>query len=542
MLVYANHLKFRGAGAEEAVFRSVGVWLKEQLGFGLHPNQLKQEGQTKGTRGDAASWLRIYATDQADPKLYAWVLTVADTDVPGRQWITELGLKIHGGGIDLSCVVRTEEKSALVGARVTASRPRVIGYAIKNIQAAANADLGIDFVGASVKGVGRDEYSYRSLLSEIERGDRISPIVLVSPTREGEYLVNAGHLQDILVGLAQVVQVDQDFNSYEMSGILGSQWSAWAGAVNVLHIPTQSGFVRGRFFQADEIEGWGDTQHSRVSELLAWVTHNTNISRQRSRIRPEGVMQLALRRRIQTVRANSDQMNASQLKEELEKASEEAEMQDQFFNELADEISTLETNFTQSEQNLNEATDKLGTKDYEIQSLKDQLEKSGGGRTGSLDAEKLLDLVCQKGAPTPSECIDVIQRLYGDKCIFLDTARKSAQDMNRFVNGRELLGLMKRLATDYRSVLMEGGDTTARGVFGKNEFAANESQTVRNNAAMRSSRTFEYNGNQIEMFRHLKIGAEDDVSKTIRVHFHWDAAKKQIIVGYCGKHLQVSSN
>ena len=37
MLVYANHFSFQGADAEEAIYKAVGGWLKEQLGFGLHP-------------------------------------------------------------------------------------------------------------------------------------------------------------------------------------------------------------------------------------------------------------------------------------------------------------------------------------------------------------------------------------------------------------------------------------------------------------------------------------------------------------------------
>jgi hypothetical protein len=43
--------------------------------------------------------------------------------------------------------------------------------------------------------------SYRGLLFEIERRERDSPIVLVSPTKDGEYLVNAAELQQRLIGV-----------------------------------------------------------------------------------------------------------------------------------------------------------------------------------------------------------------------------------------------------------------------------------------------------------------------------------------------------
>ena len=41
MLVYANHFDLQGAFAQMAVFKAVGGWLKEQLGFGLHPDQFR---------------------------------------------------------------------------------------------------------------------------------------------------------------------------------------------------------------------------------------------------------------------------------------------------------------------------------------------------------------------------------------------------------------------------------------------------------------------------------------------------------------------
>jgi hypothetical protein len=68
MLVYANYLSLKGPNAEEAVFKGIGAWLKEQLGFGLHPDQLRKEGDFNGYRGDMRSWLRIYVTDEETPR------------------------------------------------------------------------------------------------------------------------------------------------------------------------------------------------------------------------------------------------------------------------------------------------------------------------------------------------------------------------------------------------------------------------------------------------------------------------------------------
>lgn len=540
MLVYANHLSFLGAGAEEAIFKAIGGWLKEQLGFGLHPDQLRQEGEFDGYRGDARSWLRIYATNEEEPELYAWVLKNPDEAVRGRQWITEIGLKSYHGALELSCIVKTEESSTLVASPVMASRPRVIGYVVNNIQKSKDAEFAASLSAVDVKTVGEDKDSYRGLLADIERRDRDCPIVLVSPTRDGEYLLSVSDLQQRLIGLGQVVQISREFNSYEMAEILGQPRSAWGGAVNILHIPSQTGFVRGHLFLSDEILGWGDTQNERMSQILAWVTNNTNILRLRKRVRPEGVMQLALRRRLQALRARGEQMDASQLRAELEKASLLVKHQEEWISTLENGNTDLESELSDARLAIEDEREKFKSQSFVIQSLKNQLDNARGGRTTNVDAEALLKLACRPDPPTPLECLEIIESLYSDQCKVLQSAKDSARDMNLFSYGRRLMDMLRRLVIDYRSKLLEGGDNEARKVFGKNEYAAKESETVMGNKSMRRQRTFEYDGGQIEMFRHLKIGADENVAKTIRVHFHWDAEHQRIVIGYCGEHFPVS--
>ncbi len=540
MLVYANHLIFQGAGAGEAIFKAIGGWLKEQLGFGLHPDQLRRDGEFNGHRGDMRSWLRVHATNEEEPELYAWVLKNPDETVRGRQWITELGLKSYGGVLELSCIVKTEEHSTLISTPVMASRPRVIGYVINNVRQADDAEFAAPVSGVNVKTVGQDIDSYHSLLAEIERRDRDSPIVLVSPSRDGEYLLNVIDLQEKLVGLGQVVQVVREFNSYEMAEVIGQQRSAWNGAANILYPPMQTGFVRSRLFLSDEIVGWGDTQHAKISQILAWVTNNTNVLRLRKRITPEGVVQLALRRRLQAVRERSDQMNASQLREEVDKTSRLVAEQAEWINALEDGNTALELEVSDIKAKWEDERENLKKQNFVIQALKSNLENAGAGRTSDLDAEGLLNLASSPDPPTPLECIEIIESIYGDKCTVLESAKDSAKDMNLFSFGRRLLDMLRRLVTEYRIKLLEGGDNEARKVFGKNEYAAKESETVMANKTMRRQRTFEYEGKQVEMFRHLKIGADENIAKTIRVHFHWDAERKKIVIGYCGEHFPIS--
>ncbi|MGD1880178.1 MAG: hypothetical protein ACFB13_22090 [Kiloniellaceae bacterium] len=235
-------------------------------------------------------------------------------------------------------------------------------------------------------------------------------------------------------------------------------------------------------------------------------------------------------------------MDADLLRAELEEAERQVEGQASYFDEIVSENSMLEASLLDIRADIAELQDGVRRKDFEIQSLKGQLESAGQGRTSSVDGERLLGLASRKSPPTPFECISAIEGLYGDRCIFLDSARQSAKEMNGFAGGRQLLDMLHRLVSEYRDALIEGGDALARRVFSSNEYAAKESETVMQNKGMSRARTVEYLGEPTEMFRHLKIGVDDDVTKTIRVYFYWDANIQKIIVGYCGKHLPVASH
>ena len=421
----------------------------------------------------------------------------------------------------------------------SASQPRVIQYIANNVLSVKDADFVDAVPGEFLRTIGQDRDSYRAFLAEIERRDRDGAIVIVSATHEGEYLVNPPKLQRTLVGLAHVVQVLPGANSYEMVEILGQPWSAWSGAVNVLAIPSPSG-VRSRYFLHDAIQAWGE-ELQRISQILAWVTASTNIPRLRMHVRPEGVTQLSMRRRIEKVRATSAQMTAAQLRQALDEAAKRAADQEGFFNEIVEENAGLEAELARYKDDLAETQDTLRRESFQLKSLKDDRFSSVGDDSGAaVDPEVLLEAVLEEEL-SPLDCLELIEHVYVNRCTVLDSARSSARKMTRFIPGRELLDLLKRLVTTYRDQLVDGGDTKARQVFGKNEYAAKESETVMKNKVMRRQRIFDYDGTQVEMFSHLKIGVEDDPTRTIRVHFHWDGDRQKIAIGYCGEHLPVSS-
>jgi chromosome segregation ATPase len=165
-------------------------------------------------------------------------------------------------------------------------------------------------------------------------------------------------------------------------------------------MPTASGVVRRRLFLADSILGWGDTQLSRISRVLVWVKNNTNIPRLNGHIRPDGVIQLSLRRRMQAAREKSADMNAAQLGQELEPAASQAAEQAKYFDEIVNENAQLEGRVSAFKEELEDAQDDLAKKDFTIQSLKGQLDRAGDGGQFVVNAGCLVGMVSRKAPPS----------------------------------------------------------------------------------------------------------------------------------------------
>ncbi|MGE3752769.1 MAG: hypothetical protein AB7I45_01290 [Planctomycetota bacterium] len=142
------------------------------------------------------------------------------------------------------------------------------------------------------------------------------------------------------------------------------------------------------------------------------------------------------------------------------------------------------------------------------------------------------------GTSTLEQTLVAAQILYPDSLVVLDTALRSARDSEAFKYRERARDLVFTLAGAYRSALLSGQpDGTAGKVFGKKAFAARESETVMNSDRATRLRTFRYDGKDIVMQRHLKIGVNPGVTETLRVHFEWYPKHQRIVIGHCGKHL-----
>lgn len=539
MQVYANSFRVEGEGAYHAVIGAIHGWLKQRTKTQFSISEITRNGEFSSKPNDSLRWwLRSYVSADSKPELYAWRLKHHDPEVPGRQWVVELGLSMDAAsGLEFSCSVLTEEQSTLVRTYVDASRPRVIGYVLDNVSNAKDARIADDVPGVTIKRIGNDPSDYAAFKAEVERGDRDYPLVLVSPTVEGKYLFNIQRLQDALFGLAQVVEIAPGFDSFEMEECLGKSWSAWRGAINILQTRRSNGFVHGSLIRASDIEVIGGEKGERVSYILARVTHNTNVPRSRNRIRPEGVMQLALKRRLLS-RTLSNSTDNSALQVENSALWKELETQEENYRNLEQDRDSAELSKMELDDKNQELQDRIRNLEYKT----DALQVVGASTVNAPDVNFLFEIAAQPTPPNAEDCLKAIQLAFPHRCEILDSAWQSARAMNSFQNGRRLLSLVRRLATDYVDAVESGGDNQARMVFSSDEYSANESETVESSPSLSAKRRFTYKGEIVEMFKHLKIGKADNVAHTLRVHFAWVPHERKIVIGYCGEHLPIANH
>ena len=144
----------------------------------------------------------------------------------------------------------------------------------------------------------------------------------------------------------------------------------------------------------------------------------------------------------------------------------------------------------------------------------------------------------------PRQCLELVsEELCPGHLLVLDSAWDSADQARGFEHGDQLFELLWLLATGYREQKLAGApDRLAGQVFGGSSYAPRESQTIESNTQARRARTFSYRGKAsevrtVEMWQHLKIGAKDSDTQTLRIHFCWDDELGQVVIGHCGKHL-----
>lgn len=532
MIVYASQLHLTEPQASGPVAAAVGSWLAAKLRNPKIKSLAAKPGRHSLGRG---SFLEVQQCDAAAPEAYAIRFGHPDREVEAREWLTEVGVQAAPGGSICTVLLHARDQSTRVHVRPDTTRPLVVREILKHCTLRGSTP------GGNPRPLTADDADAFGMM--VRDRDRSYPVIEVSPLEDGTYPIDPKRLADLVVGIAEVVSIPADEDTFALSDALGSHLSAYHGAINVLWpvVERSSGpFVPTTRLLATDLERALEQGRLPEREILELLCHETNPRLARSHISLERVHGMLLRASLDTARKAASSAEDPELRE----------LTQQIDGEQRAEIERLQKEVEDRDRQLTAKSTELDEKDRELRqeiartdALKAQLQRAGNSAAGNSMSESDRKVIVSALDEDPSleQTLAAVAVLFADRLVVLDTAYASARKAREFKFVAKARQMLIRLCTDYYDALLSGkGDREGTSIFGKSGFAARESETVENNKRARDLRSFTYNGETIEMMRHIKIGVKDSVAETFRAHFHWDTETKRIILGHCGKHLDHS--
>jgi hypothetical protein len=522
MIVYASRLQLIGANVLVDVRSAVCEWLDAKLRRCKSEEFLRSVG--RHDLGDSM-FLEVAAIEGRDREALGIRFGHPDNVVAGREWHTEVGVDVTPDASYCTVVLHAHDSSARVLTWPRATRPLVVQNIVKRCKLGRLTPSGV----RRLTEVDADAFEYG-----VSDSARAFPIVQVSPLRNGGYPVDPQYLCDLLTGIAEVVLIPEDADTFAISNAVGARFSAYDGAVNILWPAVDrngAAFVPSSRFLAADIERMRFQGLRPESELLATICHQTNAPLARAHLSPEQVHFMSLRSALES----AAQATNTAVDAELRALYSQVDV------EQRNTIMSLERTLQEQERQLTAARAECEERESTISALKYQLAQAGASVQTLTGIGPSTRAAIEQGMADDAsleDCLRVIEQMYPDRLVILPTAWKSAKDASAFDSPRSAFALLAKLCTGYYDAMSTGkGDRAGLDVFGNKSFAARESETVEKNRRARELRCFRYKGTEVEMMRHLKIGVKDSVDKTFRAHFHWDAEAKRIVLGHCGRHL-----
>lgn len=534
MLIYSTNLILKGEQDIETVFQVSAAWLTRKTRENVSLDSLKSNNTRRMMDG---SKIQTAISDLIFPKLFSIRYSHGDREAPGRQWITEIGIRQEEVNSEVECsiLLRTDEISTRVEVKPQPSVPYVVHEIIRNCQVSTKT------AGLSI--ITLDEQSdVEAFAYTVDDPVRQYPSILISPLYDA-FLVDVEKVRFWVEGLADVIQIPIGFDTFYIAKVLGNQFAAWRGAVNIIFPVVQS---RGRKYvptirlMGEDIQDISEAGNEPEKEILSLLTHRVNLPNSWRQVTIEKVTELNRRRELAQIRARS--VETGETAEYIALLEEDSKEQDQRILELQQETATLQAEVAILQGEFSELSDKHRSLAFERESLLQSLSGSvqrSSGQPGSDVPDYVRDIFFDIHSKnmSPEDSLKVISRLFPDRVEVLDSAMKSARDSASFKEKSRLFDLLWKLATAYWKDLTNGiGDAQARHIFGA-AYSAKESETASSNARATRLRTFNYKDNTLVMEKHLRIGVKPSPAETIRIHFEWMPDECKIVIGHCGPHL-----
>ena len=236
---------------------------------------------------------------------------------------------------------------------------------------------------------------------------------------------------------------------------------------------------------------------------------------------------------------NKNQLEQEETKNKLDEMTQLVELSSTEIDQLTEEIRNLQTILHTEQTKIEHLT-------AENKRLSNRLSTNSSDFGEKSESVKTIinDVIINKGFRL-TDYLKLAEVFSNRALVVLPEAYKYIDQSDKFFKQKDrFVQLVFKLAFEYRKIYFEEGDVAARKVFSISEYAAQESDTTSQTSEKRiqSIRTVKYNGREVVMKQHLRIGVSNDVSQCLRIYFFTDSDSKKIVIGYCGPHPINSSS
>ena len=142
-----------------------------------------------------------------------------------------------------------------------------------------------------------------------------------------------------------------------------------------------------------------------------------------------------------------------------------------------------------------------------------------------------------------SEAITLIEAIFPERILFLERAKKSAEEASKIPVDIAWHCLFEMANTLHELIFAKSEKTIDVESEFENrtrlELAMTEGKQTKRNSELLNLRKIEYRGKERSIVSHVKCGNKEP--KLIRIHFFIDHDDTKIVVGHCGNHLKTHS-
>lgn len=228
--VYTNTLWLEPEEGMSKVVDELGNWISWKTSEPLTGEMILSGKESYSFKDDSELLVELgqfEGVESSIPMLLKASYVHDDPKIEGRQWVTEVTIKRELHDFMVQLIVNLFVVDSNHDARAPwPSRPRLMVNIIESCRPIGSTP------GLYVKPLSVDLGD--KFLSEVHNHTRKAPIVVISSHVAVEGAVNVERMREQLLGLANLYQVTEETDGWELARVLGREYSCYGEAIRII--------------------------------------------------------------------------------------------------------------------------------------------------------------------------------------------------------------------------------------------------------------------------------------------------------------------